>query len=207
MRHGFAKLRAENGDSAMGAFEHIIALLSFVYALAIAHLLLTLAGLIRASERVRFSWLHGFWMANALIVLIVDWISFWDLRSLPRYGIGTIFLFVGIALIDYLQAALVCPEIPAEGPIDLVQFHAAQSRRYIGAFAAAATMALVTNTVLGGAFNIAEWERQNLAAAPLLAVALVAAIFRARWVQIGAPFALAAIWTFYFADLQGALGS
>lgn len=189
----------------MGAFEHILALLSFVYALAIAHLLLTLAGLIRASERVRFSWLHGFWMANALIVLIVDWISFWDLRALPKYGIGTILMFIAIALIDYLQAALVCPEIPAEGTIDLVQFHARQSRRYIGAFAASAAMALISNTVLGGAFNIAEWERQNLAVLPLLVVVLAAAIFRARWVQVAAPFVVSAIWIFYFTTLQGAL--
>jgi hypothetical protein len=194
-----------NGDSGMGAFEHVVALLSFVYALAIAHLLLTLAGLIRASARVRVSWLHAFWMANALIVLVVDWISYWDMRALPKFGTGTIALVVASALIDYLQAALVCPEIPAEGPVDLVAFHAEQSRRYIGAFAAAAAMALILNTVLGGAFNVTEWEQQNLAVVPVLAVALAAAIFRARWVQVAAPFALTAIWVFYFTELQGAL--
>jgi hypothetical protein len=43
----------------VGAFEHVILLLSFVYALAIAHLLTTVAGLVRGWERVRFSWPHA----------------------------------------------------------------------------------------------------------------------------------------------------
>jgi hypothetical protein len=41
------------------AFDYIITLLSFVYALAIAHLLATVAELVRARKRVRFSWLNA----------------------------------------------------------------------------------------------------------------------------------------------------
>lgn len=189
----------------MSAFEHVIVLLSFVYALAIAHLLLTVAGIVRGWSRVRFSWFHAYWMLNALIVLVVDWISFYDLRQIKGWSMPVIFMTIVIALIDYLQAALVCPEIAAEGPIDLVAFHQKQSRRYVAAFALSAADALIANLVLGGALSISAWMMQNLAVIPLLLIAVAAAIWRNRVTDIAAPVLLIAVWTFYFADLQAAL--
>ena len=190
---------------AVGAFEHIIVLLSFVYALAIAHLLLSVTALIRASARVRFSWLHAYWMLNAVMVLVADWMSFWDMHALPNWDVGIIFFMLALACVDYMQAALVCPEVPATGPIDLVQFHREQSRRYIGAFAASQAMALIANTVFGGTFNIVEYMQQNFSVLPALAIALIAAIFRTRWVQIAAPLILIGLWAFYMSTLQGSL--
>jgi hypothetical protein len=189
----------------MGAFEHVISLLSFVYALAIAHLLTTAARLIGAGERVRFSWFQAYWMLNALIVLIVDWISYWDMRAVPSWTMVSIFVVLLLSFSDYMQAALVCPEIPAEGEIDLPAFHATHSRRYIGAFAVSGVCALVLNLYFGGNYNVSEFLSQNLAVIPLIAIALAAIIFRNRWVQISAPILLSAIWVYYFIDLQSAL--
>ena len=189
----------------MSAFEHVIVLLSFVYALAIAHLLLTVAGIVRGWSRVRFSWFHAYWMLNALIVLVVDWISFYDLRQIKGWSMPVIFMTIFIALIDYLQAALVCPEIPPEGPIDLVAFHQNQSRRYIAAFGLSAADALIANVVLGGAFSISAWMVQNLAVIPLIIIAVVAAIWRNRIVDIAAVLLLLSVWSFYFFDLQATL--
>jgi hypothetical protein len=112
----------------MGAFEHVISLLSFVFALAITHLLLTVAGFVRGWERVRFSWPYGLWLLNGLITTLANWISFWDMHTLPVWSIGTILFAFLLAFVTYLQVALVCPEIPAEGPIDLGRFHEEQSR-------------------------------------------------------------------------------
>jgi hypothetical protein len=189
----------------MSAFEHVIVLLSFVYALAIAHLLLTVAGIVRGWNRVRFSWFHAYWMLNALIVLVVDWISFYDLRQIKGWSMPVIFMTIFIALIEYLQAALVCPEIPPEGPIDLAVFHNSQSRRYIAAFGLSAADALIANIVLGGAFSISAWMMQNLAVLPLLLIATVAAIWRNRVVDIAAVVLLLCVWSFYFFDLQATL--
>jgi hypothetical protein len=72
----------------MAAFEHVISLLSFVFALAITHLLLTVAGFVRSWERVRFSTPHALWLLNGLITVLANWISFWDMRSLPVWSIG-----------------------------------------------------------------------------------------------------------------------
>ena len=67
------------------------------------------------------------------------------------------------------------------------------------------TPVTVGNVVFGGGMNVGEWSEQNLAVVPMLAVALPALFLRSRWVQLGAPLALMAIWVFYFADLQAAL--
>jgi hypothetical protein len=189
----------------MGAFEHVIALLSFVYALALTHLLSGIVALIRADNRVRFSWIFAFWMLNAFVTILADWISFWDLRNLPSWSVLAIAFTLLMAIANYLQAALVCPEVPAEGPVDLKVFHVEQSRRYIGAFLVSGMLALVANFVFGNMQNVSEWGAQNLAVVPLVVAAALAMIFRTRWVQIAMPVMLTATWVYYFRFLQGAL--
>jgi hypothetical protein len=189
----------------MGAFEHVISLLSFVYALAIAHLLGTVARLIGARERVRVSWFHACWMLNALLVLIADWISYWDMRSVPSWSMVSILVVLVQSFADFMQAALVCPEIPPEGDIDLVAFHTRRARRYIGAFAVSVTVALFDNLYFGGNFRVADVLEQNLAVVPFIAIALFSAVVRRRWVDITAPVLLLCIWGYYLSQLQSAL--
>src|SRR5207302_7729484 len=57
----------------MTAFEHVTALLSFVYALALTHLLARVAELIVACERVKFSGLLALGMVNAVLLVFVNW--------------------------------------------------------------------------------------------------------------------------------------
>ena len=189
----------------MGAFEHVISLLSFVYALAIAHLLTAVARLIANRERMIFSWFHAFWMANAMMVLVIDWISYWDVHLVTNWSMAAIGLCMASAFADYMQAALVCPEVPAEGPIDLPAFHVRQSRRYIGAFAVTASFALVINTYFADAYNVAAFARQNIAVLPLIVLSVTAAAWRNRWAQILCPAGLAMTWIYYLTALQDTL--
>jgi hypothetical protein len=189
----------------MGAFDHIIVLLSFVYAMAIAHLLSTTAALIRRGPAVRLSALHGFWMLNALLTIMANWIGFWDLRSLPSWPIATIFFTFVIAFSNYLQSALVCPEVGAEGPLDLVTFQAEQRRRIMASWTASAATALAGNVVYGGGFSIATWSQANLAVGPMVASGLVGLLWRARLAQVAAAAIAAVAWIVYFAALQPAI--
>src|SRR5947209_569664 len=80
----------------MSAFEHVTALLSFVYALALTHLLARIAELIIARERVKFSGLLALGMVNAVLMVFVNWLSLWDLRSVTNWDLASIaiqFLF------------------------------------------------------------------------------------------------------------------
>jgi hypothetical protein len=189
----------------MGAFEHVISLLSFVYALAIAHLLTTVARLIGARERVRFSWFHAYWMLNALFVLVVDWISYWDMHAVASWTTASIFIVLGQSFVDYMQAALVCPDIPEHGTVDLVAFHRSRAGRYIGAFALTTIVALLDNLYFGSGYNIGQVLAQNIAVVPLIAIAVTATFVRRRWVDIAAPILLMCVWAYYLTQLQGAL--
>ena len=189
----------------MNAFGHVISLLSFVYALAITHVLLTVAAIIRAWPRVKLSLPHALWLANAIIIVIANWISFYDMKDLPGWNMATIFFVFGIAFSNYLQAALVSPEIVPGETIDLQAFHAQQSTRYIGAFLASALIALVANVVLGAGLHVAEWNEQNLAVVPMVVIAIAAMALRGRRAQIALPVILMGVWVYYFANLQAAL--
>ena len=187
----------------MSAFEHVILLLSFIYALALTHLLSTAALLIRARSRVRFSWFWAFWMLNAVVMIIANWMSFWDMRMLARYTVGDLFFVFALAFTNYLYAALVCPHVKDEGPIDLPAFHAEEGLPYMLGALSSVISALLANLIYGG--SVSEWNMQNFAVIPMLMGVLLATVVRARWAQIAAPVIVTCTWIFYFGTLQQAL--
>ena len=189
----------------MGAFDHIVLLLSFVYALAIAHLLSTTALIFRESAHVRFSGLHTFWMLNALAVIMANWIGFWDMRALPSWNVPTIFFTFLVSFTNYLQAALVCPEVKAGEPLDLVDFAERQRTRYVGAALASVITAAIGNAVYGAMFGSLTLNLENLAVVPMGIAVLAALIWPQRWVQWAAAGVMTVNWIIYFAGIQGAL--
>jgi hypothetical protein len=62
-------------------FEHVTLLLSFIYVIALTHLLSSTTGLILARDRVHFSPLLALWMILALGMLFNNWLAIWALRS------------------------------------------------------------------------------------------------------------------------------
>jgi hypothetical protein len=189
----------------MHAFDYIITLLSFVYALAIAHILATIAELVRARKRVRFSWLNAAWMFIGLLSLVGWWIGMWDMRGLSAWSTPMIgFLFL-VAFVLYLQIRFTCPEVAAEGEIDLPAFHRENGRDYIAAFAVTALLTIGANVLFGEMGSVREMIVQNLAVVPMFVIAVIAAVSFRPWVQAGAAVAQLALWAWYFATLQSAL--
>ena len=63
----FAGERSSNAEDPGGlVFEHVTILLSFVYAVALTHLLSSATELLIAGKRVRFSGLYAVWVLNVL---------------------------------------------------------------------------------------------------------------------------------------------
>ena len=93
----------------MSAFEHVTALLSFVYALALTHFLARIAELIVARERVKFSGLLALGMVNAVLLVFVNWLSLWDLRSVTSWDLASV-------AIQFLFAVSVCVVCALVGP-------------------------------------------------------------------------------------------
>jgi hypothetical protein len=94
---------ADKGE-ALGPFEFIILFFSFIYTLALTHLLLAAARMIRRRRSLVFSWPHALWMMNALLLLM----------SLPV-------ILGGFALVGamYLICALIAPDFEDRDDLDL----------------------------------------------------------------------------------------
>lgn len=105
----------------MSTFDIVVALLSFVYALALAHLLQGLAELIQARDRVRWSIVHASWMLMALIVLVNNWLSIIPLQK-ADWTTPVILMMFGLSALQYFTCSLLMPPIPEHGSIDLHAF-------------------------------------------------------------------------------------
>src|SRR5205814_784166 len=115
----------------MSAFEHVTALWSFVYALALTHLLARIAELIVARDRVRFSGLLALGMANAILLVFADRLSLWDLRSIKSWDLASVTIQLLVAISVFLICALVGPKVPDEGEIDLEDFFLAPAALFL----------------------------------------------------------------------------
>lgn len=163
----------------MHSFDFIVALFSFVVAIAVAQVLSVAADIVIAGARVRFSWLNAGWMFTSLTATGSWWLSLWDLRAQAEWTMPTVgFLFLMLCCF-YVLTRMVSPRIPAEGPVDLQAFHRAEGRKYMGFYAVLCLFTLVTNVMFAG-MGAGEELAQNAAVAPMMLAAGVGAAFPAR---------------------------
>jgi hypothetical protein len=166
----------------MAAFDHVVVLLSFVYALALTHLLSRMAGMLFARDRVRFSGLLVAWMVTAMVWVFINWLSLWDahgMRVWSLYSIAMQFLF---AVAQFFLCAMAAPEFPAEGVIDMEALYWRARVPLYGLLFAASLLAIISNIDLMQV-NSALFFRQNiltLISFPSMGLALAV---RARWAQ------------------------
>ena len=189
----------------MHAFDYLFTLFSFVYALSIAHLLATVGDLIVAARRVVFSWVLAGWMLASLLAPIAWWIGLWELRAQKAWPMPTVGLFFLLAGLLYLQTRLICPRIPAEGPIDMRAYHRAEGWKYLAAYAVLGVLTLAVNTAFGQTAGLGDWLDKSRAVLPLTLAAVAAAIFKQRAVQACAVIVELAAWAWYFTSLQSTL--
>jgi hypothetical protein len=191
----------------MHAFDYVMMLMSFVYALAITHVLATVGDIIGAWPRVRFSWLNATWMLFALLGVLTWWIGMWGLRDSHVWGMGTVTIFFLLAAILYLEIRLVCARIPHEGPVDLVDFHNREGRKYMTGFAVLTGFTVVVNVFYFGESGFADLATNRVIRVVLIQclASIVAARFADRRVQFGMALIIGSMWAWYFTMLQGAL--
>jgi len=133
----------------MHAFDYLVTLFSFVFALAIAHILATIGDLVVASRRLTFSWLTIGWMLAVLVDVIAWWLGIWDLRKQGSWPTITIFFFFGAAAGLYVLSRVVCPRISDDGPVDLRDFHRREGPKYMLGYGAFSVFTVGANTYFG----------------------------------------------------------
>jgi hypothetical protein len=181
----------------MTSFELVFSLMTIITSLALTHLLAGFVTVLRNAERVRFSPVHALWAWTAFTLTIGNWASYWELRSLTSWPAWAVLLIVTLTIVQYVFCSFVTPQTPADGKIDLADFHHREHRRYILAAAVLFAVALVLNVALGGANFYADWWRDSEYSIAGLALSLLAFFVGARWAQILSATTLAALATYF----------
>ena len=174
-------------------FEHVTVLLSFVFALALTHLLSSATELMAARDRLRFSGRLALWMVNAVVGLLVNWLGFWGLSAVKRWTVGEIILQFGAAVIQYFTCSLASMRVTAGETVDMTAFFERQRRPIMLAFLAMMVASMVQNYVdrdhtVGLAST--DWIFENLIILPMGVATLLAGWARPVWLQWGAGAAL-----------------
>jgi hypothetical protein len=178
-------------------FEFIILFFSFIYTVALTHLLFAATRMIRHRRNLVFSWPHALWMLNALLLLTGNWISLWDfhrLESIPFAIIATGLVLVGI---QYFICALVAPDFEEGEAFDLRAFHAREGQTYMVGFLVLTLVALGVNAAAGARAGVQKWADENAIVLAMILPVLISLFVRARWAQVGAPLVLAALMISY----------
>ena len=161
-------------------FEQVTLLLSFVYALALTHLLASVTELTLARDRVRFSGLHALWMGIALVVLFNNWLQAHALKDIRRWTLPEEALQFAWAMAQYFTCSLVSIRVEPGAAVDMEAFHARQRPAIMIAFASLTVMAMLGNYLDRSG---PDWIGQDLLNLPMLALIGVAGVARAKWLQ------------------------
>ena len=167
----------------MNAFEHVTALLSFVYALALTHLLARIAELFVARDRVKFSGLLALGMTNAVLVVFANWLSLWDFRLIEVWDLASIAINFLFAVNIFLICVLVGPKAHDEGPIDLEDFFWRQRPYFYGALVVCAFLSLLANLDFLKTANASLFFKQNLTVLPMFVPTVLGVVSTKRWIQ------------------------
>jgi hypothetical protein len=167
----------------MNAFDHVMLLLSFVFALALTHLLSRVGALLLARERVRFSGLLGVAILNAIALVYCNWLQFWDVRGMRQWDLFSITALFAFSVTLYFVCAMAAPESVAEGPVDMEAFYWRNRRPFYSLIVLCLVLALLCNFAFLKTPNAVLFVEENAATLPFFVPSLLALLVPARWAQ------------------------
>lgn len=173
----------------MSAFDYVLLLLSFIFALALAHLLSRVGQLIVERHRVKFSGLLALAILNTVMLVYMNWLQLWDARHMAQWDLLTVTTLFIFSTLQYFVCATVAIEMPAEGQLDMDAYYWRQHGPYWLLMLLLVLSAIASNVVLIKA-NAEKFFQENLSNVPFLVVPLFALGVKARWAQWVAGFLL-----------------
>ena len=174
----------------MHAFEYVVVLLSFVYALALTHLLSRIGALIVAS--VRISPLGILLALNAAWAVFFSWVGLWGLHAMVNWDIASVLVQFVFAVLLYFLCVFAAPDAE-KGMADTEEFYSAQHRRFYWTYIFAITAAIVGNTTFLESTDPSLFLKWNLASLPMYLPCILGLAVRARWAQWTAGIGLLAV--------------
>jgi len=167
----------------MHAFDFVILLLSFVYAIALTHLLTRVGSLVMARERVRFSSLLAMMMINSGFMIFANWLLNWTLRDVQGWDVLSVLVQFLFAMAIYFLSLLSAPEPQPDGLIDMEAFYWKQYRPYYATVVVLFILAILANLDFMKTSDPWMALKQNGFILPMFAIPALALMVRARWAQ------------------------
>ncbi len=167
----------------MSNYDFVLLLLSFVYALALGHVLVRVGGLLLARDRVVFSGLLALAILNAVTQVYIDWLAMWDYRTIEVWDLPTITLFFVSAILIFLMCVAASPETPAGETIDMQAFYDRHYRLFYGLYLVLLAVFVAMSWVQLRTPNPQLALTQSLANLPYILISLLAVFVPARWAQ------------------------
>src|SRR5438045_1231650 len=103
----------------MDAFSYLSVLLSIILGLAITQVLQGLGKLMQARARVTFFWPPVVIALTLLMMFVQSWWAMFGLRTQRIWTFAGFAVVILQTILSYLMAALILPEVPPEGRVDL----------------------------------------------------------------------------------------
>src|SRR5205823_13940535 len=92
-----------------------------------------------------FLWPHALWMLNALMLLLINWLSLWLLQNIKHWSVGEIMVQLGWAIPQYFTCSLISMPVGNEEVIDMRAVDDRQRPALVSAFAVPHAMAMGAN--------------------------------------------------------------
>lgn len=188
--------------------ENVSVLLSFVYAIALTHLLTSATELIWARERVRFSGLLVIWMVIPALALVINWLSFGELSGLKHLGIAEALIQFAAAISQYFTCSLISIRPKEEAVIDLPAFFEQQRRILMAAYIALCAVAMIINyrdARFTTGLTPNSWIAENAGVVAMIVTVAFAGWAKPLWLQWVAAIGMLGL-TFYFLALYAIPG-
>lgn len=163
----------------MDTFGYISVIFSVIIGLGLSHLLTGTTELFKARRRIKFYWVHLFWVALLFVGHIFLWWTMWNLRLVREWNFFT-FLFLLLApVLLYIAAALLMPKVDADTQIDLRQYFFENRAAFFSINAAFTALMAMENWLLTG--RLSPWRVTTVFAIWFVLLCASAVVKDRRW--------------------------
>ena len=190
----------------MAAFGHVLTLISFVFAVSLAQILLRVSALVAARDKVKYSGLSGLAMANGILLVYANWLAMWEVRGVGDWNLLSITVTFLFALSVCFICTLAAPQLGSDEATDMNAFYWKQRKPYYGAWLVCEVLAILANTLFTNSPMASKLGAESLVNLTLFAPILLAFFVPKRWAQWTAGIVLFALNATFLVVFERQLG-
>jgi hypothetical protein len=165
------------------AFGHVLTLISFVFAVSLAQLLIRVSALVADRDKVEFSGLSTLAIANAVLLVYMNWLAMWELRTAGNWNLLSITVTFLFSLSICFICTLAVPQNLAQGLTDMDMFYWKQRKTYYWSWIVCEALAILANRLFVNSAIASKLGAENLLNLAMFVPIILALTVPKRWAQ------------------------